>query len=96
MKAIIFIIMLAIMPMVFSQGYEPVKPNTAKVDSLTFDAEKFSKSVDLTLAAYRKDSINVVAKKAKKQKDSGKNVFLQIAEYAATIITALTLLFQKK
>ncbi len=81
--------------MVFSQSYEPLKVKNTKVDSLTFDAEKFSKSVDLTLAAYKKDSTNVDQQIPKKAKE-GKNIFIQIAEYASAIITALALIFQKK
>lgn len=84
------------MPTVFSKQIEPIKNNIQKVDSLTFNAEKFSKSVDLTLSLYKKDSTNTVFEETKKAKKSGKNMFVQIAEYATAIITALALIFQKK
>ena len=93
MKALIFIILLALMPTVFKA--EPV--HTAKTDTTVFDKAQFENSVDETLQPYYKEKgkpkvSDGTKPKRKSRKEQGKTpLLLELGKYAIGLILAAVL-----
>jgi hypothetical protein len=85
MKALIFIIALALMPTLFKGQTVVVTP--------PFSSESFNYKVDSTLHAVKTDTTKVVKKKkSKTRKEQGKTpLLLEIGKYAVGVVLSFFL-----